>query len=144
MTEMWEKQGLWNAYRADFADRFATKPWAVRPSPLGFDFYYDSYVGRRALDYLAHYDRPEPWFCWVSFAGPHEPWDAPTVYDKLHLPGEAPRPIPRISGSIKGSLLEELFRSPDHSPEFASGEISALRANYAGNVTLIDDQGRRR
>ena len=37
-------------------------------------------MGRKAREYLDHYERREPWFCWVSFGGPHEPWDAPEPY----------------------------------------------------------------
>ena len=141
MTESWQRLGLWNAYRRDFEERFASKPWIAKPSPLGLEHYYDTYVGRRALEYLASYDRPEPWFCWVSFAGPHEPWDAPPPYDQLHLASDMPRAIPRMGGSdsVKG-LLSDLFRSSGHAAPPTEGEIAAMRANYAGNVTLIDDQ----
>src|SRR6516165_5515826 len=140
MTEKWEERGVWDAYRADFRDRFATKPWLARPSPLGLDLYYDTYIGRRALEYLSRYERSEPWFCWTSFAGPHEPWDAPAPYDTLHPSSEAPAAIPRGSGAVPGSILEQLFCSPEHSPMMTADEIAALRGNYAGNVTLIDDQ----
>ena len=138
MTKKWEEHGLWDVYRADFRDRFSTKPWVARPSPLGLDFYYDTYIGRRALEYLSRYERSEPWFCWTSFAGPHEPWDAPAPYDTLHPSSEAPAAIPRGAGVVTGSILEQLFR--EHSPMITIDEIAALRANYAGNVTLIDDQ----
>jgi arylsulfatase A-like enzyme len=52
-----------------------------------------------------------------------------------------PPAIPRSRDAfgVKG-LLENLFRSPDHSPPLSLNEIAELRANYAGNVTLIDDQ----
>jgi choline-sulfatase len=141
MTESWQRFGLWEAYRQDFEERFADKPWIAKPSPLGLEHYYDTYVGRRALEYLSSYDRPEPWFCWVSFAGPHEPWDAPAPYDQCHSPADSPRAIPRMSGSgsLKG-LLGDLYRSPGHAAPPTESEIAAMRANYAGNVTLIDDQ----
>ena len=115
-------------------------PWIARPSPLGLDHYYDTYVGRRALEYLSSYDRPEPWFCWISFAGPHEPWDAPPPYDQMHRPSDMPIAIPRASHwSGIGGLLHNHFRSPERAAP-GEREIAALRANYAGNVTLIDDQ----
>jgi arylsulfatase len=141
MTEEWERHGLWDLYRADFAERFATRPWMTRPSPLGVHHYYDTYVGRRALEYLSCYDRREPWFCWVSFAGPHEPWDTPEPYNRLHSPAEMPPGIPRIRGwDTVGGLLRNLFRSPEYAPSLDESDIAAIRANYAGNVTLIDDQ----
>lgn len=77
MTAMWEENGLWEAYRVDFKERFDNKPHVVRPSVLPLELYYDVYVGQCAKRYLEEYDRKEPWFCWVSFGGPHEPWDTP-------------------------------------------------------------------
>jgi arylsulfatase len=141
MTESWQQRGLWDAYRHDFEERFAGDPWRAKSSPLGLEHYYDTYVGRRALEYLTSYDRPEPWFCWVSFAGPHEPWDAPSPYDRLHPAGAMPRAIPRMTGSSTANgLLKDLFRSPAHLAPPDESEIAKMRANYAGSVTLIDDQ----
>src|SRR5262245_17801856 len=75
LTDLWEARGVWEAYRRDFEDRFATKAYVARPSPLPFELYYDVYVGQRALEHLRHQKADAPWFCCVSFAGPHEPWD---------------------------------------------------------------------
>ena len=97
MTNSWRVAGLLDAFRQDVKQKYAEMPWIARPSPLGLDHYYDTYVGRRALEYLSSYDRPEPWFCWISFAGPHEPWDAPPPYDQMHRPSDMPIAIPRAS-----------------------------------------------
>ena len=77
ITAKWQELGLLETYRQDYADRFKDKPWVARPSPLPLEWFLDSYVGRTAREWLEAYDKPEPWFCWVSFGGPHEPWDAP-------------------------------------------------------------------
>lgn len=139
MTAAWESHGLWDAYKADYEERFRLKPHMVRPSALPLEWYADTYVGRQARDYLAAYDRQEPWFCWVSFGGPHEPWDAPEPYASMYDPGALPDPKPRperAEGCVRGVLDERLAGAPT----FENGDISALRANYAGKVTLIDDQ----
>ena len=47
MTAEWQSLGIWDAYQRDFAERFATKPRLVRPSPLGFEHYYDAHVGQK-------------------------------------------------------------------------------------------------
>jgi len=139
MTDEWERAGLWAAYREDYAERFAVKPHMVRPSPLGLENYYDVYVGRKTTEYIASYDRQEPWFCWASFGGPHEPWDAPEPYATMYEADDMPPPIPRSQGGPnrpRGVLDEQLGR-----PSVTDrGDIASLRANYAGNVTLIDDQ----
>ena len=137
MTAEWEQKGLWEAYRQDYQERFSTRPQMVRPSPLGLESYYDVYVGRQAKQYLEAYAREEPWFCWVSFGGPHEPWDAPEPYDRLYDPASMPPPVPPAEGRAdrpKGALDG---REPR---DFEPGEVARMRANYAGEVTLIDEQ----
>ena len=139
MTAMWQDKGLLDAYRDDFDERFANKPHVARPSVLPLEDYADVYVGQRAKRYLSHYARDEPWFCWVSFGGPHEPWDAPEPYASMYEPDAMPRPLPRGAGDQprpRGWLDDRL----EHAPAFDPGDEAAMRANYAGNVTLIDDQ----
>ena len=139
MTAGWEAKGLWDAYRADYRERFRTKPHLVRPSTLGLDDYADVYVGQQAKRYLRDYDRREPWCCWVSFGGPHEPWDTPEPYASMYDPEEMPPAIPRPPAGERprGQLDRHMERM---NPAFEPGEVGRLRANYAGNVTLIDTQ----
>ena len=109
----------------------------VRPSALPLEEYADVYVGRQATAYLQAYDDERPWFCWVSFGGPHEPWDTTEPYASMYDPVEMPEPA-------------ALQQDNPHRPQglfdrkrpiaFEPGEAQRLRANYAGNVTLIDDQ----
>jgi choline-sulfatase len=139
MTAEWAKLGIWEAYKKDLAERYSNKPYVVRPSTLGFEHYYDTYVGRKAKDYLEAYDRNQPWFCWVSFGGPHEPWDAPEPYASAYAPDAMPKPL---SGDMtggaqraRGGLDKRLEKLPGVTPQ----EVAAMRANYAGSVTLIDD-----
>ncbi len=139
MTDQWEQAGLWENYQADYAERFANKPYVVRPSVLPLEHYADVYVGQQAKRYLETYDRAEPWFCWVSFGGPHEPWDTPEPYASMYDPAAMPKPIPKPAGSgdrPRGVLDTSL----ENAPALAADEIAAMRANYAGNITLIDDQ----
>ena len=140
MTADWEAKGLLEAYREDYAERFANKPHVVRPSVLPLEDYIDVYVGQQAKRYLENYERDEPWCCWVSFGGPHEPWDAPepfaSMYDPEAMPAPVPRPVddhPRPHGWLD-------HRIEHGSPKLDPGDEAAMRANYAGNVTLIDDQ----
>ena len=83
LTDLWEREGVRTAYRRDVGDRERTKPWVVRPTPVGVDLYYDTYVGRTAARYIREYKRPEPWCCYVGFPGPHEPWTPRSVGRRL-------------------------------------------------------------
>ena len=139
MTAAWEAKGLWDGYRADYRERFSTKPYLVRPSTLGLEDYADVYVGQQAKHYLQNYNRQEPWCCWVSFGGPHEPWDTPEPYASMYDPEEMPPAVPRPpAGERPRGQLDQLMGRMN--PAFEPGEIGRLRANYAGNVTLIDAQ----
>lgn len=140
MTAMWQDKGLLERYRADFAERFANKPHVARPSVLPLADYADVYVGQQAKRYLAGYDRDQPWFCWVSFGGPHEPWDAPEPYASMYDPEAMPAPVPRpvTNHSRPQGWLD--YYMEHSSPRLEPNDEAAMRANYAGNVTLIDDQ----
>lgn len=139
MTAMWEEKGLWEGYRADYRERFSTKPHLVRSSTLGLEDYADVYVGQQAKQYLENYERAEPWCCWVSFGGPHEPWDTPEPYASMYNPEDMPPAIPRPFMERRPTgHLDRLMQRVN--PTFEPGEVGRLRANYAGNVTLIDDQ----
>ena len=139
MTAMWQDKGLLDAYRADFDERFANKPHVARPSVLPLEDYADVYVGQQAKRYLAGYARDEPWFCWVSFGGPHEPWDAPEPYASMYEPDAMPAPVPP-SVDEQPRPRGWLDRRMEHAPVLEAGDEAAMRANYAGNVSLIDDQ----
>lgn len=139
MTVRWQELGWLEAYRADYAERYGNKPHVARPSVLPPEEYADTYVGARAVEYLSAYDRAEPWCCWVSFGGPHEPWDAPEPYHSMYAPTDMAAALPRMRDSHprpRGALDRRFETSPALSPE----DVAALRADYAGNVTLIDEQ----
>ena len=140
MTALWEHKGLLDAYRADYAERFANKPHVARPSVLPLEDYADVYVGQQAKRYLQSYGRDQPWFCWVSFGGPHEPWDAPEPYASRYRPEEMPAPVPRPAESHPRPQGWLDYYMEHRSPDLEPGDAGAMRANYAGNVTLIDDQ----
>lgn len=140
LTERWRDAGVLEAYRRDLRDRLDNEPWAARPSPLPLELYPDVYVGQQAAAYLRTYDDPRPWFCWVSFGGPHEPWDAPEPYASRYEPAAMPAPI-RFAGDghrRPRGLLDKKLREDAVGLDPAA--VARLRANYAGNVSLIDDQ----
>ena len=140
LTERWKAAGVYDAYRADLRDRYATKAWVARPSPLPLEHYADVYVGEQAAAYLRTYDDPRPWCCWVSFGGPHEPWDAPEPYASLYDPESMPEPIRPVTDNRERpqGLLDRKLAGGG--VPFEPGDVARLRANYAGKVTLIDDQ----
>jgi arylsulfatase len=140
MTDEWKRRGVYADFVRDMRTRKKQTP-AARPSPLPLDCYPDVYVGQAAAGYLRAYDRAEPWFCWVSFGGPHEPWDAPVPYADRYSPESMPRPVqPVVESWDRDRPTGVLDRRMLKRPDLDEADVAALRANYAGNVTLIDDQ----
>ena len=138
MTARWESLGLLDAFKKDIQERKGKNKTLVRPSPLPLSEYYDVYVGQQAKNYLRNYKRAEPWFCWVSFAGPHEPWDTPEPYASLYRASDMPAPINRPPLRRKGPIGELDERLADAQDKIENAQ--ELRASYAGKVSLIDDQ----
>lgn len=139
MSEEWKAKGIWDSFCADMLSR-PKSPFAA-PSPLPAENYYDTYVGRKACEYLAQYSGDRPWFCHVSFPGPHEPWDAPKPYSELYDPKDMPDPLPRtVDGAParpQGEYDGLMQNSVIHCTDEQSREI---QANYCGSVALIDEQ----
>jgi len=69
-------------------------------------------------------------FLWLDCFDPHEPWDPPEEYYRLYEPkdfDELPIINPSIHGK-RGGFIEN----------FTEEEIRHIRAQYAGEVTLVD------
>jgi choline-sulfatase len=139
LTELLREAGVYEAFKEDLKDRLATKKWVVRPSPLPFELYPDVYVARKAEQYLKEYDRDQPWFCWVGFPGPHEPWDAPEPYASRYSPDAMPPAAPRME-RLKPEPTGFLDKRLADPIPFEDGDVAKMRANYAGSVSLIDDE----
>jgi arylsulfatase len=58
----------------------------------------------------------------------------------MYDPRDMPAPSPRIETGELGGLLKRAYSSSRHSPALTDFEIAEMRANYAGSVTLIDDE----
>ena len=83
----------WQAFQSDYSRRRGN-PYAAWPSPLPVDDFPDSYVGRKAVDFIDSFDGGQPICLFVGFGGPHEPFDAPGEYAGMYDPAACPAPIP--------------------------------------------------
>jgi arylsulfatase len=141
MTDLWQAEGYLQDYIKDYKERYANKPHVVRPSVLPSKLYADNYVGRVAAEYLNRVDVDVPWFCWVSFGGPHEPWDAPQEYHSRY-DGKLPPPsIPFDQNEMNILPTDSLhYQKFEEAPSLTKDEVVEMRINYAANISLIDDR----
>jgi choline-sulfatase len=142
LTDRWREAGVLQAYRQDLADRYeGGRAHLVRPSVLPEALYPDLWVGSQAVAELQAMPSERPWFLWVSFPGPHEPFDVPLRWRGVHQAPLIPEPDPRpawAEGLPEGCQLRRLMtRWPDGIP---SPALRELRADYADHLALLDTQ----
>lgn len=138
MTELWEKEGLMDAYRMDMRSRYGRNQAISRPTILPFDLYPDVYVPKQAIRYFEKYSRTAPFFSVISFTGPHDPWDCPKEYMDRYPDPEIQPPL----GGMK-DLVEERDKGfwdvPLEYDEVGEQQASGIRRDYAVHIRLIDD-----
>jgi len=137
LTEEWKRKGLWELVQQDYA-RHAAGDTVVAASLLPVDDFLDSYVGRKAAEFVDTYADARPMCLFVGFGGPHPPMDAPGTYATMYRPEDTPVPIPASTQrETQPDLLTQKFPAPNLGPD-ALPLIAQIRANYYGKISLID------
>lgn len=150
-------KGLWDAYLRHMRDRSyqgesgrgdnPTKRipmWDATPMPLPLGDYIDPWHGDLAVDWLTDWSGDGPFFAFVGFPGPHDPWDAPREAIDMYasgatsFPASTRRPRPELAGSY-GRLLGAFLRLSD-TDTMTDDAIRAMRRAYAASVSVIDAQ----
>jgi len=129
-----QKHGLFRAFREDYARR-QREGWstACRDSVLPAEHFEDAYIGRRAAEWIEDVPDDFPWHYFVSFVGPHDPFDPPTEYADLYRNAPMP-PAIRDEGDGKPGKTRRRMRNID--PE----TVARTRRQYCAATHLIDDQ----
>ncbi len=149
-------KGLLEAYRAHIAARAyqgdnetgqnATKSvpmWDSTPMPIPLASYVDAWHGTQAVRWIEEYERDAPFFLFVGFPGPHDPWDAPAEavarYDgvDISMPASTKRPVVKGTGSY-GNLLRGFLGLSD-TKTMTPDAIRGMRRAYAADISVIDD-----
>jgi choline-sulfatase len=130
-----QERGLYDAFRADYKQR-AARGWikeASHDSVLPADAFEDAYIGQRSVEWIETIPDDYPWHLFVSFVGPHDPFDPPSEYSDRYRHAEMPPPI-ESSRSSKPDWVNN--RRVDMTAE----EVAHTRRQYCGATELIDDQ----
>jgi arylsulfatase A-like enzyme len=139
-------------FRSDYRSWFWSVAPALDPDATGIgwnDYRAKSYAlperlhptvwtGDCAVEFVSHYDRPEPFFLNVSFARPHSPYDPPERLMKRY----AQAALPAVAVGDWASLYAQ---PSDASFDIWHGDLGAAqvrssRQGYYGSVTFIDEQ----
>ena len=115
------------------------------PSPGGVSVQHPYRSVSDALEFMDGRDGKEPFFAWISFAEPHNPYQVPEPYFDLF----APESLPPLKGGAevlakKGERFVWLRRTWEEIlGENREERILRARSNYLGMLRLIDDQVKR-
>jgi arylsulfatase A-like enzyme len=86
----------------------------------------------------------KPFFLWMSFPEPHNPFQVPEPYFSMFAPERLPRPqTGRADLDRKGFRWKWLRETWSRSLPDYEKQLDRARANYHGMLRLIDDQIRR-
>ena len=144
---------VWKVWEND--PSYAVNNYATSPLPNAD--YIDTFIADMAIDHLRGVEGP--FFAWVSFCTPHNPWDPPRPYDTMYDPADVPMPHrkvgeletkhPRWVDRVARTIASEPARSMD--PELPGGIANAyarfpeaktrrMLAAYYGQVSHLDAQ----
>lgn len=150
------ERGLYDTYREWVAARMYSPHtingrrierlplWSTGSNPVSGRDYIDTWVGDRVVKWIEGYDRSEPFFQWVGFPGPHDPWDAPEEYVDLYrdvempVPGSLLRPELTAEGPFR-EFLDYFLNVYSDSSNLTDDVIAEIRRYYYGNLTAIDE-----
>ena len=146
LTDLWRDEGVLDKYRDDLQRRFRNNcAFTVRPTILPDHLYPDLWLTGVALEELSRLPQDRPWLLWVSFPGPHEPFDVPINWRGRFPRGRIPPPMPRPQNPDELARLapagSQLARKIERWPHGLPPEaVRDLRADYADHLALLDFQ----
>ncbi|MHC4247965.1 MAG: sulfatase-like hydrolase/transferase, partial [Planctomycetota bacterium] len=120
--------------------------------PLDEELHQDYFIGREAVEVIRRGDlhAADPWLMWVSFVGPHNPWNAP---GRLAEPYREMEDLP-LGDFVEGELMHKplqhsrhrycygrpLFDVYDRLPPDGKEDLRRrVRAAHYGSLTFIDE-----
>ena len=134
-THYLREKGLLETFWNDYRGR-AKGGWTVgesHDSALATEDFQDSYIGRRAAQWISTIADDFPWHLFVSFVGPHDPFDPPREYAERFRDAAMPDAIAK---SFDGKPQWILNRQKD----FGTQELAQIRRQYCALIKLIDEQ----
>lgn len=117
---------------------------ATEPTPFPVERQFPYRIVSDAVTAVRQRDRDQPYFLWVSFPEPHNPYQVPEPYFSLFPEDEVPeRACGPEAAMAKGGAYAWLRTLIENKRPGYDTLHRRYRANYCGMLRLIDDQLRR-
>jgi choline-sulfatase len=145
LTDDWERAKVMDKYKEDLSNRYKyglnRNAWTVRPSILPISLYPDCWITTKATERIKQLPEDKPWIIWVSYVGPHEPFDTPLPWSGQHKnidlgnPIQCPEWIKRLDAKCELKKVKERWDGL-----LQPLDIDVCRRDYADHLKLLDDQ----
>lgn len=131
-------KGVLEHISEDYKARLRKYPkYYAEPSVLdSAEDFQDTFVGKAAEEWLNNVDDDVPWHYFVSFAGPHNPWDPPIEELKKQEGKEHPAAIEDIFEN-KPEWVKK--RAGIQTAGMTEEDLQKLKKSYAASVSVIDN-----
>ncbi len=117
---------------------------AEEPAPFPLECQLPWRIVRDAIECVDGRDRDKPFFLWLSFPEPHNPYQAPEPYFSLFPEDEIPeRRAGPEEGRAKGPKWRWMQRLMEEKRPGYDARWRRYRADYCGMLRLLDDQIKR-
>lgn len=115
----------------------------LEPSPIPAEEQQPSQIIDQAIDWVTQH-KEQPFFTWISFPEPHNPYQICEPYYSMFAPDKLPKQSTSRKDLLKkGEKYQILAALEDASCPDLSKDLQRLRGNYMGMIRLIDDQIKR-
>lgn len=117
----------------------------IPESVLPLEYQQPYTIVSEAIDWIdTQKESGNPFFMWVSFPEPHNPYQVCEPYYSMFSPDKIPAPnTGRSALQFKDPSYSILATLEDKSCPDLNAQLPRLRGNYMGMIRLIDDQIRR-
>ncbi|MEV5894704.1 sulfatase-like hydrolase/transferase [Nonomuraea fuscirosea] len=117
---------------------------AHEPTPFPVESQFPYRIVDGAIGAIDRTPADRPFFTWLSFPEPHNPYQVPEPYFSMFGPEEMPERLAGPEGAArKGGMYTWLRELTEEKRPGYDAEWRRYRANYCGMLRLIDDQLRR-
>lgn len=144
LSDDWKRENVFDSYLKDMKKRYqrgrTDEAWGVRPTVLPDHLYPDIWIADKGIEAIKNMPTNQPWLLWISFVGPHEPFDTPKQWNTI---SEEELPISTKRGDwIKDLPIHcELRKTAESwSDRLTEKSIEACRKDYGNNLQLLDHQ----
>lgn len=137
-TAFLAERGLLAAFHEDYAERAKRYATACWDSVLPTEAFEDHFIGQQSVRWLRERPTDFPWHLFVSFVGPHDPFDPPSEYADRVRGLEVPAAI-----EDSGTTRPEAFHRnvAQRSKQGVDRTVIAeTKRQYIAAIKLIDDQ----